>query len=51
MKAPMLLALALAVGASVAAPAYADSPTAVGVRFNDLNLKSTDRCRENARAS
>jgi UrcA family protein len=43
MKTPVLFALALAAAAPLATVAHADQPTAVGVRFNDLNLsKPTD---------
>ncbi|HLZ83640.1 MAG TPA: UrcA family protein [Caulobacteraceae bacterium] len=38
MKTPILFALALAAAAPVAMPAHADRPTAVEVRFNDLDL-------------
>jgi UrcA family protein len=38
MKTPILFAMALAAAAPVAMPAHADGPTAVAVRFNDLDL-------------
>lgn len=38
MKTPVLFALVLAAAAPLAIPAHADGPTAVAVRFNDLNL-------------
>lgn len=38
MKSPILFAMALAATAPVALPAHADRPTAIGVRFNDLDL-------------
>jgi UrcA family protein len=43
MKTPIIIALALAAAAPVAMPAYADRPTAVEVRYGDLDLnRSTD---------
>jgi len=38
MKTPIVFALALAAAAPIAMPAHADRATAVGVRFNDLDL-------------
>ncbi len=38
MRTPILFALALAATAPIAMPAYADSPTSVGVQFGDLHL-------------
>ena len=38
MKLPTLFVLALAMAAPVATAAYADRPTQVGVRYNDLDL-------------
>jgi UrcA family protein len=38
MKTPFLFAMALAAAAPLAMPAHADRPTAVEVRFNDLDL-------------
>jgi UrcA family protein len=40
MKTPLLFALALAAAAPVATAAHADRPTAVAVRFNDLDLNN-----------
>ena len=38
MRTPILFALALATAAPVAIPAHADRPSAVAVRFDDLDL-------------
>jgi UrcA family protein len=38
MKTPIIFALALAAASPIAMPAFAERPTAVGVRFNDLDL-------------
>lgn len=40
MKTPVLFALALAAAAPFATAAHADRPTAVEVRFNDLDLNN-----------
>jgi UrcA family protein len=38
MKTPIIFALVLAAASPVAMPAFADKPTAIGVRFGDLDL-------------
>lgn len=38
MKTPVVFALALTAAAPAAMPAHADAPTAIAVRFNDLDL-------------